>query len=93
MCGRHSIYYVRVTCCDIDVTKRLSEIAREKARGNDKGPSHVLSKRKEEIKSGNSATSTDRLQKISSEFQKRLRLRKAANQGLKEKSKIVKYTK
>ena len=54
MCGRHSIFYVYATCCDLDVTKRLSETAREEARGNDNGPSHVASKRKEEIKSGNS---------------------------------------
>ena len=33
MCVRHSIFYVCVTCCDLDVNIRLSERAREKARG------------------------------------------------------------
>ena len=32
VCARHSIFYVCVTCCDLDVTKRLNEIAREKVR-------------------------------------------------------------
>ena len=54
MCGRHSIFYVCVTCCYLDITKRHGETAREKARGNNNGPSHVPSKREEEIKSGTS---------------------------------------
>ena len=29
VCGRHSIFYVFVTCCDLDVTIRLSERKRE----------------------------------------------------------------
>ena len=33
VCVRHSIFYVCVTCCDLDVTIRLSKKAREKARG------------------------------------------------------------
>ena len=73
VCVRHSIFYVCVTCCDLDVTIRLTERAREKTRGNNNSFSHVPSKRKEEIKSGTSgcgsfvvpyfqpATSTDRL--------------------------------
>ena len=72
-CVRHSIFYVCVTCCDLDVTISLSETAREKARGNNNDLSHVPSKRKEEIKPGTSgcvsfvvpyfqpATSTDHL--------------------------------
>ena len=51
MCVRHSIFNVCVTCCDLDVTMRQSETAREKARGNVIGLSHVPSKGKEEIKS------------------------------------------
>ena len=39
---------------DLDVTIRLSERAREKARGNNDDLSYVPSKRKEEIKSGTS---------------------------------------
>ena len=74
VCVRHSIFYVCVTCCDLDVTISLSETAREKARGNNNDLSYVPSKRKEEIKSGTSgcgsfvvpyfqpATSTDHLQ-------------------------------
>ena len=73
MCGRHSIFHVFVTCCDLDVTIRLSETSREKARGKNNDLSHVPSKREEEIKSGTCgcgafvvpyfqpATSTDRL--------------------------------
>ena len=34
VCVRHSIFYVCVTCYDLDVTIRLSETAREKARGS-----------------------------------------------------------
>ena len=80
VCVRHSIFYVCVTCCDLDVGIRLIERAREKARGNNNDPSHVPSKRKEEIKSGTSgcgsfvvpyfqpATSTDRLQKENMSF-------------------------
>ena len=72
VCVRHSIYYVCVTCFDLDVTISLSGTEREKARGNN-DLSYVPSKRKEEIKSGTSgcgsfvvpffqpATSTDRL--------------------------------
>ena len=52
MCGRCSIFYVCVTCCDLDVTIRLSERACDKARGNNNSPLHVPSKRKEEIRSG-----------------------------------------
>ena len=60
--------------CDLDVTIRLSERAREKTRGNNDDLSYVTSKRKEEIKSGTSGcgsfvapnfqpvTSIDRLQ-------------------------------
>ena len=74
MCVRHSIFYVCVTCCDLDVTIRLTERAREKARVNNNDLSQVPSKRKEEIKSETSgcgsfvvpyfqpATSIDRLQ-------------------------------
>ena len=70
---RHSIIYVCVTCCDLDVAVELSERARENARGNNNGLSHVPSKVKEEIKPGTSgcgsfvvpyfqpATSIDRL--------------------------------
>ena len=47
---RHSIFYVCVTCCDLDVSER----AREKARGNNNDLSHARSNRKEEIKSGTS---------------------------------------
>ena len=54
MCVRHSIFYVYVTCYDLDVTIRLTDIAREKARGKNNGLSHVPSKGKEEIKSGTS---------------------------------------
>ena len=59
VCVRHSIFYVCVTCCDLDVTMRRhdkSETAREKARGknNNNDLSYVPSKRKEEIKSGTS---------------------------------------
>ena len=73
LCVRHSIFYVCVTCCDLNVTIRQSASAREKARGNNNDLSHVPSDRKEEIKSGISgcgsfvvpyfqpATSTDRL--------------------------------
>ena len=73
MCVRHSIFYVRVTCCDLDDTIKLSERAREKARCNSNGLSYVPSKIKEEIKSVTSgcgsfvvpyfqpATSIDRL--------------------------------
>ena len=46
VCGRHSIYYVCVTCCDLDVTKRLSETAREEARGNVNGPFACAIKKK-----------------------------------------------
>ena len=52
MCVRHLIFYVCITCCDLDVTRRVSERARKKARGNNNDLSHVPSKRKEEIKSG-----------------------------------------
>ena len=70
---RHSILYVCVTCCDLDVAVELCERARENARRNNKDLSYVPSKRKEEIKPGTSgcgsfvvpyfqpATSTDRL--------------------------------
>ena len=51
---RHSIFYLCVTCCDLDVTISLSETTREKARGNNNDLSYVPSKRKEEIKSGTS---------------------------------------
>ena len=73
MCVRHSTFYVCVTCCDLDVTIRLTVRAREKPTGNNKDLSHAPSKRKEEIKPGASgcgsfvvpyfqpATSTDRL--------------------------------
>ena len=74
VCVRHLIFYVCVTCCDLDVTISLSETEREKARGNNNDLfSYVPSKRKEEIKSGTSgcgsfvvpyfqpATSTDHL--------------------------------
>ena len=45
-------YVLRVVV--LDVTKRCGEIAREKTSGNTNGLSHVLSKRKEEIKPGTS---------------------------------------
>ena len=73
VCVRHSIFYVCVACCDLDVTVSLSETAREKARGNNNDLLYVPLKRKEEIKSETSgcgsfvvpyfqpATSTDRL--------------------------------
>ena len=48
---RQSIFYVCVTCCDLDVTMRR-HYKREKARGNNNDLSYVPSKRKEEIKSG-----------------------------------------
>ena len=54
MCVCHSIFYICVTCCDLDVTVSLSETEREKARGNNNDLSYVPSKRKEEIKSGTS---------------------------------------
>ena len=54
MCARHSVFYVCVTCCDLDVTISLSETEGEKARGENNGLSHVPSKIKEEIKSGTS---------------------------------------
>ena len=54
VCVRHSIFYVCVTCCDLE-RHYQTEKAREKARGNSNGLSHVPSKRKEEIKSGTSA--------------------------------------
>ena len=55
MCVRHSIFYVCVTCCDLDVTmRRHCKSEREKARGNNNDLSYVASKRKEEIKSGTS---------------------------------------
>ena len=44
VCVRHSIFYVCVTCCDLDVTISLSEAAREKARGNNNDLSYVTSK-------------------------------------------------
>ena len=47
VCVRHSIFYVCVTCCDLDVTISLSETEREKARGNNNDLSYVPSKRKE----------------------------------------------
>ena len=56
VCVRHSTFYVCVTCCDLDVTIRLSERAREKARGNNNDLPHVPFKRKEEIKSGTSGS-------------------------------------
>ena len=54
MRGRHLIFYVCVTCRDLDVTIRLSETAREKAKGNNNDLSYVPSNRKEEIKPGTS---------------------------------------
>ena len=50
MCVRLSIFYVCVTCCDLDVTISLSETT----RGKNNDLSHVPIKRKEEIKSGTS---------------------------------------
>ena len=47
--------FTYVTCCDLDITKRRSERALEKARGNNNSLSHVPSNRKEEIKSRTSA--------------------------------------
>ena len=55
VCVRQSIFYVCVTCCDLDVTmRRHYKGEREKAKGNNNGLSYVSSKRKEEIKSGTS---------------------------------------
>ena len=55
VCIRHSIFYVCVTCCGLDVTmRRHHKSEREKARGKNNDLSHVPSKRKEEIKSGTS---------------------------------------
>ena len=55
VCVRHSIFYVCVTCCDLDVTmRRHYKSEREKARGKNNDLSHVPSKGKEEIKSGTS---------------------------------------
>ena len=53
-CVSHSIFYVCVTCCDLDVTIGLSGTVREKARGNNNDLLYVPSKRKGEIKSGTS---------------------------------------
>ena len=73
VCVRHSIFDICVTCYDFDVTERLRERERKKARGNNNDLSHVPSKRQKEIKSGTSgcgsfvfpyfqpATSIDRL--------------------------------
>ena len=67
ICNNSFTYVLRIIILD------LSETTREKARGNNNGPSHVPSNRKEEIKSGTSgcgsfvvryfqpATSVDRL--------------------------------
>ena len=50
---RMSIFYLCVTCCDLDVTlRRHDKSEREKARGNNNDLSYIPSKRKEEIKSG-----------------------------------------
>ena len=55
MCVRQSIFYVCVTCCDLDVTvRRYYKEEQEKARGKNNDLSHVPSKRNEEIKSGTS---------------------------------------
>ena len=66
---RHSIFYVCVTCCYLEVM----ETVREKARGKNNDLSYAPSKRKEEIKLGTCGcgslvvpyfqpeTSTDRL--------------------------------
>ena len=55
VCVRHSIFYVCVTCCDLDVTmRRHYKSERVKARGKNNDLSHVPSKGKEEIKSGTS---------------------------------------
>ena len=55
VCVRHSIFYVCVACCDLDVTmRRHYKREREKARGKNNDLSYVPSKRKEEIKSGTS---------------------------------------
>ena len=47
VCVRHSIFYVCVTCCDLDVTISLSETEGEKARGNNNDLSYIPSKRRE----------------------------------------------
>ena len=61
MCVRHSIFYVCVTCCDLDVTMRRHYIkSREKARGNNNDLSQVKSKKRKkrkEKKERNSGTS------------------------------------
>ena len=55
VCVRHSIFYVCVTCCDLDVTmRRHDKEEREKAIGKNNDLSDVPSKRNEEIKSGTS---------------------------------------
>ena len=55
VCVRQSIFYVRVTCCDLDVTtRRHYKREREKAREMNNDLSHAPSKRNEEIKSGTS---------------------------------------
>ena len=55
VCVHHSIFYICVTCCDLDVTmRRHDKSEREKARGNNNDLSYVPSERKEEIKSGTS---------------------------------------
>ena len=40
------IFYICVTCCDLDVTIKLSETAQERTKGNNNGLSHVPSKKK-----------------------------------------------
>ena len=52
MCARHSMFYVCVTCCDLDVTmKGHYKTEREKARGKNNDLSHVPPKGKEGITS------------------------------------------
>ena len=50
MCWHHLSFYICVTCCDLDVTKRHIETV----WGNNNGLSHVASKIKYKIKSGTS---------------------------------------
>jgi len=103
VCGRHSIFYVCVTCCYLDVTKRRDETARDKARGNNNGPSYVPSKRKEEIKSGTSvcgrfvvpyvqpAASIERLQSSSSSSSSSSRVLRAPTPNLRVRQTITFY--
>ena len=52
ICNNYFTYVLRIIILD------LNETTREKARGNNNGPSHVPSNRKDEIKSGTSGCSS-----------------------------------